>query len=56
MLTIPCPKVKSSTKDLSLPIFEVVIQFLWNFGIPHVTILWHLSVKDIFFLVEYWER
>ena len=28
MLTIPCPKVKSSTKDLSLPIFEIMIQYL----------------------------
>jgi len=26
MLTIPCPVFKSSTKDLSFPIFEIMIQ------------------------------
>ena len=50
MLTIPCPKVKSSTKDLSLPIFEIVLQHLPGFSSWYVAILWYKS-KDVSVLV-----
>ena len=50
MLTIPRPKVKSSTKDLSLLIFEIVIQHLLRFGSQCVAILWYMS-KDVSVLV-----
>ena len=46
MLTIPRPKVKSSTKDLSLPIFEIVIQHLPRFNSWCVAIVWYMS-KDV---------
>jgi len=50
MLTIPRPKVKSSTKDLSLPIFEIVIQHLPEFNFQCVAIVWYMS-KDVSVLV-----
>ena len=43
MLTIPRPKVKSSTKDLSLPIFEIMIQHLLGFNSQCVAIIWYMS-------------
>ena len=51
----PSVLFKSSTKDLSLPIFEIVIQFLQWFDSLRVTIVWSQS-KDISLLAKYWER
>ena len=47
MLTIPRPKVKSSTKDLSLPIFGIVIQHLLEFNFQCVAIVWYMSKRRI---------
>ena len=44
MLTILRLKVKSSTKDLSLPIFEIVIQHLLEFSFQCVAIIWYKSI------------